>query len=175
MKQNNKQKNLHFIEGLVALALLLFIIWLVVKNDDKTKTTTDILYQVPAVQNTNPTKDPTKNSNTATNQLAGTDTIAVSDQVAGTKTITIDNVNLSKPGFIVISELSVAKGEVLGTSKLLTAGAKQDLEVSLGANKLKAGVEYVAEIYQDNGDKKFNSSTDKLASGSSSTFLFQVK
>jgi hypothetical protein len=97
--------------------------------------------------------DPADNSQTPT-----TDTIAVSTQVAGSS-VTIDNVFLSKPGFISIHEVS-AKGQpdtVIGNSGLLSVGAKQDLEVKAD---LEPGAKYIAMIRTDNGDKKFNAEQD---------------
>lgn len=175
MKQTDKNKNLHIIEGVIAIVLLAGIVWFLTSGHQVTAPSTN----EPITQNTEtkptnpmiPTKEP------ATNTPSGKDVIVVSTQIKGSKAVTVDNATLSKPGFIVINTLGPSNNPatILGTSKLLTAGSKQDLEISLGSNKLVAGTEYTAEIYQDDGDKKFNPTKDKLASGSNSTFLFQVK
>lgn len=86
------------------------------------------------------------------------DTIAVSTQIPGSS-VTIDNVFLSKPGFVSIHEVT-SKGQpgaVIGNSGLLGTGAKQDLEITA---PIKPGAKYIAMVRVDNGDKKFNAVQD---------------
>jgi hypothetical protein len=86
-------------------------------------------------------------------------TIAVSPQIPG-DSATIDNVFLEKAGFVVIHEAD-SKGQpgaVIGSSGLLGTGPRQDLEINAS---LKPGGKYLAKLYEDNGDKKFNMATDK--------------
>ncbi len=85
-------------------------------------------------------------------------TVAVSTQVPG-DSVTVDNAFLDKAGFVVIHEANATgqPGNVVGSSGLLSAGAKQDLEISA---PLKAGAKYIAMLYVDNGDKKFTVTTD---------------
>ncbi len=86
------------------------------------------------------------------------DTIAVSTQVAG-NSITVDNAYLEKAGFITIHSVdSKGKaGEIIGTSGLLSVGAKQDLEINV---PVKAGEKYIAMLRVDDGDKKFDANKD---------------
>ncbi len=94
-------------------------------------------------------------------QTPTSDTIAVSTQLAGSN-VTIDNVFLSKPGFIAIHEATPSGelGKSVGMSGYLSVGAKQDLEVPA---QITAGGKYFAVVHVDDGDKKFNASTDKPA------------
>ena len=87
------------------------------------------------------------------------DTIAVSTQIPG-DSVTIDNVFLSKPGFVTIHEVTTKgqAGNIVGTSGLLGVGAKQDLEVRAA---IKPGAKYIAMVRMDNGDKKFNAQQDE--------------
>lgn len=87
-----------------------------------------------------------------------TDTIAVSTQVSGDSVI-VDSAYLEKAGYISIQEVdSKGKaGAVIGVSGLLTAGAKQDLEINA---TLKSGAKYMAVLRTDDGDKKFDALKD---------------
>ncbi len=89
------------------------------------------------------------------------DTIAVSTQVPG-DSVTIDNVYLSKPGFVDIHEATSngQPGKSVGVSGLLGVGAKQDLEIKA---TLEAGKKYFAVIHVDNGDKKYTYPADAAA------------
>lgn len=86
------------------------------------------------------------------------DTIAVSTQVAG-NSITVDNAFLEKAGFITIHSVdSKGKpGAIIGTSGLLSVGAKQDLEINA---PVKSGEKYMAMLHIDDGDKKFDAAKD---------------
>ncbi len=99
------------------------------------------------------------NSNSATT-TPGVNAIVVSTQQAGSS-VTVDNFNLSKPGFIAIYTADVDGGPktLIGQSKLLS-GSGQDLEINAAVASGKA---YVAVLYLDNGDKKFSSSSDTIA------------
>ncbi len=124
----------------------------------------------PVTQNTNietplPTDIPastdqlnTNSSGISPNTPPTKNTLVLSTQLAGPE-ITIDNVYLEQPGFIVIHEIkNDAPSTVIGSSGWLSAGPGQD--ISFKAN-LKAGSTYFALLYQDNGDKKFNIASDK--------------
>lgn len=89
------------------------------------------------------------------------DTIAVSTQVPG-NSVTIDNVYLSKPGFIDIHESTSngQPGKSVGVSGYLGVGAKQDLEITA---TLAPGGKYFAVVHVDNGDKKYTYPTDAAA------------
>lgn len=94
-----------------------------------------------------------------TSNMPTTATVAVSTQVPG-DSVTIDNVFLEKAGFVSIHEVTSKgmAGNIIGTSGLLTAGNKQDLEIRAA---LKAGAKYIAMLRLDNGDKKFNAEADE--------------
>ncbi len=85
-------------------------------------------------------------------------TVAVSTQVPG-DSVTIDNVFLEKAGFVAIHEVDASgkPGAVIGSSGLLSAGAKQDLEIRAA---IKPGGKYLAMLHSDDGDKKFNATAD---------------
>ena len=89
------------------------------------------------------------------------DTIAVSTQIAGSS-VTIDNVFLSKPGFIDIHESTSngQPGKSVGVSGYLGVGAKQDLEINA---PIVAGKKYFAVVHFDNGDKKYTYPADAAA------------
>lgn len=158
MKQTNKNNNLHIIEGLIAIVLLVGIVWFLTKgNEASAPTQNDYASNQNYQQPTDTTAPAT--STPATNQPTGKDIVVVSDQSVGTKSVTVDNAVLSKAGFIVITYAKDGK-QVLGSSKLLTAGTKQDLEITLTKALDKANT-YVAQIYVDDGDKVFNISKDK--------------
>lgn len=97
----------------------------------------------------------------ATNQLPNGDGLAVLAQQAGSF-VTVDNYKLSKPGFVVIHVANVedAPGAIIGKSGLLQAGSGQDLEITA---KIETGKTYIAMLHYDNGDKKFDATTDLAA------------
>lgn len=118
-----------------------------------------------------------ESTNTAGN-VTGTNTIVVSTQIANTKTVTIDNANLSKPGFIVIMSKATNTDQpdrILGTSGYLSAGVKQDLEINLTNSTLLEGAKYTAAIYVDDGDKKFDSSKDQPVGTAKSSTTFSAQ
>lgn len=85
-------------------------------------------------------------------------TLVFSTQTAGSQVI-VDNVYLEKPGFIVIHEVKNDNpGTIVGSSGWLPSGPGQDISFK---STLKSGVTYFGLLYEDNGDKKFNSATDK--------------
>jgi hypothetical protein len=100
--------------------------------------------------------DPTTSNTLDTSK----DSIAVSTQLAG-KSMTVDNAILTSAGFIVIHKIDIESGkigEIIAQSNYLTAGQKQDLEIT--AN-LVSGSSYMAELHADtDGDKKFDSAKD---------------
>lgn len=106
----------------------------------------DVVGEVPG----DPEEDP---------QTPTSDTIAVSTQLAGS-TVTVDNVYLSKAGFITIHEVTSKgmAGNIVGTSGYLGIGAKQDLTITA---TITSGAKYIAMVRADNGDKKFNAQQDE--------------
>jgi len=172
MKQTNQNNNLHIIEGLIAIVLLAGIVWFLANGNKASAPTQDVFttnqnYQDPTTPIT------PSDSSTATNQPSGNDVVVVSDQAAGSKSVTVDNAVLSKAGFIVISYAKDGKF-VLGASKLLTAGTKQDLEIPLTKAMDKTNA-YVAQIYVDDGDKVFNINKDKSLSAITSPAIGYIR
>ncbi len=102
------------------------------------------------------------------------DTIAVSTQIAGSS-VTVDNVFLSKPGFVSIHEVNSKgqPGNIIGTSGLLGTGPRQDLEINAA---IVPGAKYIAMVRMDNGDKKFNAQQDEavLKDGTPLMIMFSV-
>ncbi len=125
---------------------------------------------VPPSEGAENTIEVNDNSNTAGN-VPSADTIIVTQQSAGTY-VTVDNVNLSKPGFVVIHSDNNGKlGPAVGYSGYLTAGSKQDLEVKAA---IVTGSKYWAEIHWDNGDKLLNATVDLPATSEKSRIQFTV-
>lgn len=114
----------------------------------------------------------------ATNQLASSDSVVVSDQTNGSTSVTIDNLNISKPSFVVIiiPGTTGKADQVIGSSGLLTPGVKQDFEFNLKTgNKLNSTDDYTALIYSDDGDKKFDITKDTKVTGPSSSIIFSAE
>lgn len=123
-----------------------------------------------------PTPETPPQQGQATNQFSGNNTIAVSDQIGGSNSVTIDNINLDKAGFIVIAipDASGKLSQILGTSKLLSAGKKLDLEIPVKAT-LDSNINYTALIYTDDGDRIFNINKDTLIEGPKAKATFTAK
>lgn len=151
-----KQK---IIIGIVVAIVVLGGLYLYMQNnDDATNQNTnqnandpqegDVVGDVPG----DPDEDP---------QTPTTDTIAVSTQIAG-DSVTIDNVFLSKPGYIDIHEATSngQPGKSVGVSGYLEVGAKQDLEVRA---PIVGGAKYFAVVHVDDGDKKYDYPADAAA------------
>lgn len=157
--------------ALIALifALLLFL-WLRPDNTAVAPTEQD-----GTEQNQNNSQDPNENVETATNTLPPTkNSLLVSTQIAG-EYVTIDNIYLEEPAFVVVHRANGNNpGEIIGNSGLIGVGSGQDIEIS--AN-IEAGKNYYAMLHKDNGDKKFNASTDEPlvgADGKPIMAMFQV-
>lgn len=169
-------KSKYYIIILIVILILAGAWWWTSKN--KAKDT-----QAP-VQNNEQTQNSQDDSSEevvappATNILASTDSIVVTDQGANSSSVTVDNINISKPSFvaIIIPGAAGKADQIIGTSGLLTAGAKQDFEVNLKTGiKLNANTDYTAQIYMDDGDKKFDMAKDTKISGPNSTTTFSAE
>ncbi len=132
--------------------------------------------EIPSVSN-NTTNTPTAPANAATNTttpspntkppvadspLTGdNNSLSIASQAAG-KSVVVDALSLIKPGFVTIHEIDAQgkPGKIIGTSKLITAGAKTDLIVA--ANTV-AGKTYIAMLHIDDGNGKFDITKDKEA------------
>jgi hypothetical protein len=171
MKQTNSNK--HVIEGLIAIVVLAGLTWFIISGRQASAPN---MTDTSSGTNTQTNTDGNTSSSTqipATTTPSGNDVVVVSTQSAGTKTITIDNVNLSKPGFVVIG-VADSDAALLGSSKLLSAGTKQDLEITL-TRALDSNHTYVALIYQDDGNKKFDQLKDTMLSGKGTSSKFTAK
>ncbi len=166
MKQTNS--NTRIIKLLVAIAILGGLTWFLVSGQKATAPDTTDNTSGTNTQSNTDGNNSTSGQTPATNTPAGNNIVVVSTQTAGTKTVTVDNVNLSKPGFIVIKILQpgpdTSNDIILGASKILSAGSKQDLEIPVNT-KLNSTVEYTAHIYLDDGDKKFDINKDTFVEG----------
>ncbi len=169
-----KQKtNKHLIEGIIGLVLILLLGWLIMRGRNASAPSENV---VPNNEQSEINNNTPANNTPATNQLASTDSVAVSTQSSNSKAVTIDNINLSKPGFAVVGTLgSNGKlSQIIGSSRLVTPGEKQDLEV-LVTSALSEKTSYMVMLYQDNGDKKFDPKTDTLLTGKTATATFSAK
>jgi hypothetical protein len=93
-----------------------------------------------------------------TTALANTG-LSVSTQTAG-RSVTIDAAKIATDSFIAIFENTNGKlGKLVGSSALLTPGDKQDLEIRA---TISAGKTYIASIYKDDGNKRFDANKDSL-------------
>jgi hypothetical protein len=142
----------------IALVIILGVVlgwWLLTQSHKATAPTRDgqTADEVPMDNST-----PSIPKDSATNQLPNSDAISISTQSAG-NLIIIDNFALSRPGFIVIYEANAdgSAGKIVGQSKLLTMKQGQDLELNVN---ISSGKTYIAKLYYDNGDGKFNATTD---------------
>ncbi len=115
--------------------------------------------QVPNYQS-NYSSNSASNANQQSNSPAPTapsDSVAVSTQRAGNE-VDIDQVKLSQPGFIEIHEVVDGKpGKIIGGSKLLPAGTRQDVIIKVA---IVAGKSYIAMLHVDDGDGKFDAKKD---------------
>ena len=85
--------------------------------------------------------------------------VAVSDYTLG-KTVSVASVLLQKPGYVMIHEDDRGNpGKIIGTSKLLLAGESTNVVVNL-TRASKEGEELYAMLHLDDGDGKFNATTD---------------
>ncbi len=110
---------------------------------------------VPATSSS--TQTPPRASASASNS------IKLESQQKGS-TIVVDDVTLTKPGYIVIHQDTNGKpGLILATSDLLPAGESQHKTITL---PLGVGKTFWAEIRTDNGDGKWNEAMDLAAASS---------
>jgi len=85
--------------------------------------------------------------------------VLVSDYTAG-KTATVASVLLENPGYVMIHEdVSGKPGAIIGTSALLPAGESSDVVVNLKRASKEGEVLY-AMLHRDDGDGKFQATTD---------------
>lgn len=85
--------------------------------------------------------------------------VAVSDYTVG-KTVTVAIVLLQKPGYVMIHEDDKGNpGKIIGIGKLLPVGESTNVVVTLTRTSKEAEVLY-AMLHLDDGDGKFNATTD---------------
>ena len=71
------------------------------------------------------------------------------------RSLIVDDFNLNQDGFIVVFSQPVKAGaKPISSSKLIKSGSGQDLIIS---GSYQAKIQYLARLYIDNGDGKFNS------------------
>ncbi len=169
-------KSKYYIIILIIILVLVGAWWWMSKN--KTENTQTPAQNNEQTQNNNDDSSEEVVAPPATNILASTDSIVVSDQGSSSTSVTVDNINISKPSFVVIIIPGTAgkADQIIGTSGLLTAGAKQDLEVNLKPGiKLNSSTDYTAQIYMDDGDKKLDIAKDTKISGPNSSTTFSAE
>lgn len=166
-----KQK--HLWVALVAIIILAGGWWYLDTRNKASapENTSENTAEEPATIGNNPETPPQEGQ--ATNVFEGNNALIISDQIAGSTAVNIDNVNLDEPGFVVISSADNS-GQILGSTKLLSSGKKQDLEIPTRSTLL-TNVKYQANIYIDDGDKLFNSSKDTKLTGTKSQITFFAK
>lgn len=160
----NKQKNILWaILVLVAVIAVYFYF----NQQQATAPTTDIISEEV------PNDRPDDGTLGGEEIIPSNDKIIVATQLAG-NWVTVDNIALSKPGFVVIHEANAQgnPGKIIGSSNWLSAGSKQDLEIKA---TLASGKQYFAMLHYDNGDKKFDPATDPMATGGKATEAFNVE
>jgi len=83
--------------------------------------------------------------------------LLVDTQKAGDEVV-VKNINVSKPGYVVIQESSDGKpGRIMGSSNLLNAGETKETYVKA---EISSDKEYFAVLYTETGDKFFNKAKD---------------
>ncbi|MDQ7814984.1 MAG: hypothetical protein RDU25_04245 [Patescibacteria group bacterium] len=85
------------------------------------------------------------------------DSLLAETQKAGAEAV-VKNVNLAKPGYVMIHEVADGKpGKIIGTGTLLNAGETKEVYVKA---TIVSGKEYFAMLHTDNGDGFFNIAKD---------------
>lgn len=136
-------RNLYAIIGLIVI-ILVIIVFSIVRN------------KLPQLPKPGSTPTPTV---VAENQPA----VSVSKHTPA-RTAVVDSVILSKPGFAVVHEDNNGQpGAVLGSSDLLTAGRHDNVIVPL-SRKTNDGEILLVVVHDDNGDGKFDASSDQPTS-----------
>jgi cytoskeletal protein RodZ len=169
-------KSKHYIIILIIILVLAGLWWWLSQKESNTAEQQNT--QTEQTQNTEEEEPEEVNATPATNQLASTDSVVVSVQANEASSVSVDNLNISKPSFVVIAIPGAAgkADQVIGVSGLISSGVKQDLEFNLrSGNKLDSSIEYTAMIYADDGDKKFDITKDTKVSGPNSSVTFSAE
>ncbi|MFA6006209.1 MAG: hypothetical protein WC764_00535 [Candidatus Paceibacterota bacterium] len=95
--------------------------------------------------------------------------IDMAEQKVG-KSVTVASYTLSAPGFIEVHAVTAEQtpGAILGSSGLLPAGSGAEVQISLTAST-KDGQNVIAMLHLDNGDGKFDATTDLPATSANAT------
>ncbi len=101
-----------------------------------------------------------ENGETSSGALAERNAVVASDQQPG-ETVTVEQVYLAEPGYVVIHEESDGNaGAILGSSALLNAGATSDVSVNL-SRPAREGEKLVAMLHQESsGNSTFEAAVD---------------
>jgi hypothetical protein len=157
MEATNGIKVWQWIVTVIVIAVLVFLGYKMFSKNPKA--TTDVAVE---------TVDSTESTNADGNK------VMVLDQFPG-NIVYISSVQLSKPGFVVIkSDKSGVAGDVLG-SQYFDKGINPG-KITLTKSTVD-GAMYYAQLYTDDGDKKFDATKDtavKDASGNDVMKLFKV-
>jgi preprotein translocase subunit SecG len=148
---------------IVAIALVVVLVILYVASNKKQKAPVENVTQTESTEVSN--KGNLENSALSVSKrvvaepvsVSGSNDIAANDQKAGDK-VEVTMVTLSVPGWVAIQEdKDGGLGNVLGASRFDPGIHLGEIELLRGT--VSGGV-YHAVLYQDNGDKQFDMSTD---------------
>jgi hypothetical protein len=104
--------------------------------------------------------------------MVGSHAVVMTDQKPG-KEVVVSAVVLGNPGFVVIHEDTNGQpGPVIGYSSLLSTGETKVIKISLN-REVKDGERLYAMLHLDNGDGKFDASTDAPATDVNGDIIFQ--
>lgn len=115
----------------------------------------------------------TPNSGNSSMMRMGANAIYVADQKPGNK-VMVNSLVLEKAGFVAIHASSQGKpGAIIGTSALLTGAENTKVEVNL-TRVVADSEELMAMLHLDNGDGKFDASTDSPAKDSMGNAVMMI-
>ncbi|MBI2023752.1 hypothetical protein HYT01_04305 [Candidatus Giovannonibacteria bacterium] len=133
-------------------------------------------YKMPATNNGGVTPAPTGSVIPSPTGNAEENSFLVSDQPPAS-TVAISRATVKDGGFAVIYDDSAGKaGKVLGTSALLKAGDNANVKITLSRKSTDGETLHVV-LFKDNGDGKFQATTDtpvKDSSGADVSSTFTV-
>ncbi|MEX0931245.1 MAG: hypothetical protein WDZ88_00680 [Candidatus Paceibacterota bacterium] len=157
-------------KALLAVAAVLLVVVLViigVRSEEETPSS-------------NNTQEVVENENTNTNTSPASETtLRVNDLNPGGREVSIEQVQMSVSGFVIIREdNSGTPGAVIGVSDNIGPGLMTEVIIELERETVNNDILY-AQLYRDNGDSEFNEQDDapvKNSDGSviSETFFADV-
>ena len=143
---------------LLALSLLAYIVMSQEKKQDgEEQPAGNGTVQNGATTGEAPPEEQTDGSTSS--MLAGPNAIAAFDQPAANSAV-VTLVTMEDDGFVVLHASNKGQaGAVVGTSRLLRAGAYDNLRINYDVAQSN-GAEIIAMLHADNGDGEFNASED---------------